>query len=64
MAHIYGGLFNHYNWKYVSLVTQNENIYIVVSFQHYITYTNHAALGIKMANIVPIASLVNENFNV
>ena len=28
---IHEGLINHYNWKYVSLVIQNENLYTVVS---------------------------------
>lgn len=31
IAHIYEGLINHYEWKYVSLVVQNENLYTVVS---------------------------------
>ena len=28
---IHEGLINSYNWKYVSLVVQNENLYTVVS---------------------------------
>ena len=28
---IYKGLINHYQWEYVSLITQNENLFTVVS---------------------------------
>ena len=31
IADIYIGLLNHYKWKYVSLIVQNENLYTVVS---------------------------------
>jgi hypothetical protein len=27
---IYKGLINCYNWKYVSLIVQNENVFTVV----------------------------------
>lgn len=30
IADIYKGLIDHYEWKYVSLVVQNENLYTVV----------------------------------
>ena len=37
ISDIYKGLINHYQWEYVSLITQNENLYTVVSITPFLT---------------------------
>ena len=39
ISRIYEGLINHYDWRYVSLITQNENLWTVVSSYEHVNDT-------------------------